>query len=101
MPAAGPSTQRAARAHCAGCQCLMKQRDRPGDSVRVNDIYVAGVASWLPPREPIGQGRYAPGVQDEYAWESASVAEAGETVVSMAVRAGQVGLGRSGGGPGG
>jgi 3-oxoacyl-[acyl-carrier-protein] synthase-3 len=64
--------------------------------VRVNDIYVAGVASWLPPREPIGQGRYAPGVQDEYAWESASVAEAGETVVSMAVRAGQLALARSG-----
>ncbi|MGE5827330.1 MAG: ketoacyl-ACP synthase III family protein [Micromonosporaceae bacterium] len=64
--------------------------------MRVNDIYVAGVASWLPPREPIGQGRYPPGVQDEYGWESASVAAADETVVGMAVRAGRLALTRSG-----
>ena len=64
--------------------------------MRFNDIYVAGMASWLPPREPIGQDRYAPGLQDEYAWESATVAADDETVVGMAVRAGQAALARSG-----
>jgi len=64
--------------------------------VRFNDIYLAGVASWLPPREPIGQDRYAPGLQDEYAWESATVAAEDETVVGMAVRAGKAALARSG-----
>ncbi|SFW72562.1 3-oxoacyl-[acyl-carrier-protein] synthase-3 [Amycolatopsis australiensis] len=64
--------------------------------MRVNDIYLAGVASWLPPREPIGEGRYAPGLQDEYAWESATVAGEDETVVGMAVRAGAAALTRSG-----
>ena len=68
--------------------------------MRYNDIYVAGVASWLPRREPIGQDRYAPGVQDEYAWESATVAEDDETVAAMAVRAGQLALERSGVDPG-
>lgn len=61
----------------------------------VNDIYLAGVASWLPKREPIGQGRYEPGLQDEYAWESATVADDDETVVGMAVRAGRLALDRS------
>jgi 3-oxoacyl-[acyl-carrier-protein] synthase-3 len=64
--------------------------------VRFNDIYLSGVASWLPPREPIGQGRYRPGTQDEYDWESATVAGDDETVVGMAVRAGQLALTRSG-----
>jgi 3-oxoacyl-[acyl-carrier-protein] synthase-3 len=65
--------------------------------VRFNDdIYLAGVASWLPPREPIGQGRYEPGEQDEHDWESASVAGDDETVVGMAVRAGRLALERSG-----
>ena len=64
--------------------------------MRVDDIHLAGVASWLPPREPIGQDRYAPGAQDEYAWESATVAAEDETVVGMAVRAGQAALTRSG-----
>jgi 3-oxoacyl-[acyl-carrier-protein] synthase III len=64
--------------------------------VRFNDIYVAGVASWLPPREPIGQDRYKPGQLEEYAWESACVADDDETVVGMAVKAGQLALDRSG-----
>ncbi|MGE5827329.1 MAG: ketoacyl-ACP synthase III family protein [Micromonosporaceae bacterium] len=64
--------------------------------MRFTDIYVAGVASWLPAREPIGQGRYAPGVQDEYGWESAAVADGNETVAGMAVRAGRLALTRSG-----
>lgn len=62
--------------------------------MRFNDIYVAGVASWLPPREPIGQGRYEPGEQEEYAYESASVAD--EMPPDMAVRAGRLALARSG-----
>lgn len=64
--------------------------------MRFNDIYIAGVASWLPPREPIGQGRYEPGVQDEHAYESASVAGPSETAPGMAIRAGQLALARSG-----
>jgi 3-oxoacyl-[acyl-carrier-protein] synthase III len=64
--------------------------------MRFNDIYVAGVASWLPPREPIGQGRYEPGVQDGPAYESASVAEGDETAPGMAIRAGRLALTRSG-----
>jgi 3-oxoacyl-[acyl-carrier-protein] synthase-3 len=64
--------------------------------VRFNDIYVAGVASWLPPREPIGQGRYEPGMQEVNDWESACVAGDDETVVDMAVRAGRLALTRSG-----
>jgi 3-oxoacyl-[acyl-carrier-protein] synthase-3 len=64
--------------------------------VRFNDIYLAGAASWLAPREPIGEGRYRPGQQDEYAWESACVADDDETVAGMAVRAGQLALDRSG-----
>lgn len=64
--------------------------------MRFNDIYVAGVASWLPPREPIGQGRYEPGVQDEHAYESVSVASTDETSPDMAVRAGRLALTRSG-----
>lgn len=62
--------------------------------MRFNDIYVAGVASWLPPREPIGQGRYEPGEQEEHAYESASVAD--EMPPDMAVRAGRLALTRSG-----
>ncbi|HEY0932399.1 MAG TPA: 3-oxoacyl-ACP synthase, partial [Trebonia sp.] len=64
--------------------------------MRFNDIYVAGAASWLPPREPIGQGRYEPELQEENAWESACVADEDETVVGMAVKAGQLALDRSG-----
>jgi 3-oxoacyl-[acyl-carrier-protein] synthase-3 len=64
--------------------------------VRFNDIYLSGVASWLPPREPIGQGRYEPGTQEEHDWESACVAGDDETVVGMAVRAGQLAMTRSG-----
>jgi 3-oxoacyl-[acyl-carrier-protein] synthase-3 len=64
--------------------------------MRYNDIYVAGVASWLPPREPIGQGRYEPGKQDEHAYESASVASGDEMPPHMAVRAGRLALTRSG-----
>lgn len=64
--------------------------------MRFNDIYVAGAASWLPPREPIGQDRYRPGQLEEYAWESACVADDDETVVGMAVKAGQLALDRSG-----
>ena len=62
--------------------------------MRFDDIYVAGVASWLPPREPIGQGRYEPGEQEKYAYESASVAD--EAPPDMAVRAGRLALTRSG-----
>src|SRR5215469_6650019 len=62
--------------------------------MRFNDIYVAGMASWLPAREPIGQGRYEPGEQEEHAYESASVAD--EMPHEMAVRAGQLALTRSG-----
>jgi 3-oxoacyl-[acyl-carrier-protein] synthase-3 len=64
--------------------------------VRSDDIYLAGAASWLPPREPIGQGRYEPGEQEAHDWESASVADDEETVAGMAVRAGQLALDRSG-----
>ena len=64
--------------------------------MRFNDIYVAGVASWLPPREPIGEGRYAPGEQEKYAYESASVASADDAPPDMAVRAGRLALTRSG-----
>ena len=64
--------------------------------MRFNDIYVAGVASWLPPREPIGQGRYEPGEQEEHAYESASVAGADDTPPGMAIRAGRLALTRSG-----
>ena len=67
--------------------------------MRFNDIYVAGVASSAPPREPIGQGRYEPGEQDEHAYESVSVASDNETVVGMAIRAGQLALTRSGADP--
>ncbi len=62
--------------------------------MRFDDIYVAGVASWLPPREPIGQGRYEPGEQDKFAYESASIAD--EAPPDMAVRAGRLALARSG-----
>jgi 3-oxoacyl-[acyl-carrier-protein] synthase-3 len=64
--------------------------------MRFDDLYVAGVASWLPPREPIGQGRYDPGEQDKHAYESASVAGADETAPGMAVRVGRLALTRSG-----
>jgi 3-oxoacyl-[acyl-carrier-protein] synthase III len=64
--------------------------------MRFNDIYVAGVASWLPPREPIGQGRYEPGVQEKHAYESASVASADDAPPEMAIRAGRLALTRSG-----
>lgn len=64
--------------------------------MRFNDLYVAGVASWLPPREPIGQGRYEPAEQDKHAYESASVAGADETAPGMAVRVGRIALTRSG-----
>jgi 3-oxoacyl-[acyl-carrier-protein] synthase III len=64
--------------------------------VRYNDIYVAGVASYLPPREPIGPDRYEPEEQAENAWESATVAGDDETVVGMAVRVGQQALDRAG-----
>src|ERR1700722_8883913 len=64
--------------------------------MRFNDIYVAGVASWVPPREPIGQGRYEPGEQDRYGYESASVAGADEMPPDMAIRAGRLALTRSG-----
>jgi 3-oxoacyl-[acyl-carrier-protein] synthase-3 len=64
--------------------------------MRFNDIYVAGVASWLPQREPIGQGRYEPGEQEEHAYESASVAGADDTPPGMAIRAGRLALTRSG-----
>jgi 3-oxoacyl-[acyl-carrier-protein] synthase-3 len=64
--------------------------------MRFNDIYVAGVASWLPPREPVGQGRYEPGEQDGPAYESASVASGDEMPPHMAVRAGRLALTRSG-----
>ena len=64
--------------------------------MRFHDLYVAGVASWLPPREPIGQGRYEPSQQDEHAYESASVAGADETAPGMAVRVGRIALTRSG-----
>jgi 3-oxoacyl-[acyl-carrier-protein] synthase-3 len=64
--------------------------------MRFNDIYVAGVASWLPPREPVGQGRYEPGEQDGPAYESASVASGDEMPPHMAVRAGRLALDRSG-----
>jgi 3-oxoacyl-[acyl-carrier-protein] synthase III len=62
--------------------------------MRFNDIYVAGVGSWIPPREPIGQGRYEPGEQDKWAYESASVSD--EMPPDMAVRAGRLALARSG-----
>lgn len=64
--------------------------------MRFNDIYLAGVASWLPPREPIGQGHYEPGVQDEHAYESVTVASADQTPPEMAIRAGRLALTRSG-----
>jgi 3-oxoacyl-[acyl-carrier-protein] synthase-3 len=64
--------------------------------MRYDDIYVAGVASWLPPREPIGQGRYEPGEQEEHGYESASVASGDEMPPHMAVRAGRLALTRSG-----
>ena len=64
--------------------------------MRFNDIYVAGVASWLPPREPVGQGRYEPGEQDMHAYESASVADDGDAPPYMAIRAGRLALTRSG-----
>ncbi|HEY1626048.1 MAG TPA: ketoacyl-ACP synthase III family protein [Streptosporangiaceae bacterium] len=64
--------------------------------MRFNDIYVAGVASWLPPREPIGQGRYKPGEQEPYAYESASVAGPDDAPPDMAIRAGRLALARSG-----
>jgi 3-oxoacyl-[acyl-carrier-protein] synthase III len=64
--------------------------------MRLNDIYVAGVASWLPPREPIGQGRYEPGDQELHAYESACVAGADDTAPDMAIRAGRLALTRSG-----
>jgi 3-oxoacyl-[acyl-carrier-protein] synthase III len=64
--------------------------------MRFNDIYVAGVASWLPAREPIGQGRYEPGVQEEHAYESICVAGADDSPPDMAVRAGRLALTRSG-----
>jgi 3-oxoacyl-[acyl-carrier-protein] synthase-3 len=62
--------------------------------MRFNDIYVAGVASWLPPREAIGQGRYKPGEQEQFAYESASVSD--EMPPDMAIRAGRLALARSG-----
>lgn len=64
--------------------------------MRFNDIYVAGVASSLPPREPIGQGRYQPGEQELHGYESACVAGADETAPDMAIRAGRLALARSG-----
>lgn len=64
--------------------------------MRFNDIYVAGVASWLPPREPVGQGRYEPGEQEAHAYESASVAGDDDAPPDMAIRAGRLALTRSG-----
>lgn len=68
--------------------------------MRFNDLYVAGVASWLPSREPIGQGRHEPDEQDEHAYESASVAGADETAPDMAIRVGRLAMTRSGIDPG-
>jgi 3-oxoacyl-[acyl-carrier-protein] synthase III len=68
--------------------------------MRYNDIYVAGAASYLPPPEPIDPGWYKPGQLEEYAWESACVAGDDETVVGMAVKAGQLALERAGTDPG-
>ncbi len=64
--------------------------------MRFNDIYVAGVASWLPPREPVGQGRYEPEEKVAAAYESASVAGADDAPPEMAIRAGRLALTRSG-----
>lgn len=64
--------------------------------MRYNDIYLAGAASWLAPREPVGQDRYEPGEQDEHAYESVSVAGPDQAPPDMAVRAGRLALARSG-----
>jgi 3-oxoacyl-[acyl-carrier-protein] synthase-3 len=64
--------------------------------MRFNDIYLAGVASWLPPREPVGQDRYEPGKGDSHGYESASVASGDDMPPHMAVRAGRLALTRSG-----
>lgn len=64
--------------------------------MRFSDMYVAGVASWLPPREPIGEGRYDPEEQAASAYESAAVAGGDDHPPVMATRAGRVALERSG-----
>jgi 3-oxoacyl-[acyl-carrier-protein] synthase III len=64
--------------------------------MRFNDIYLAGVASWLPPREPVGQDRYEPAERDAHAYESACVAGTDDAPPDMAVRAGRLALTRSG-----
>src|SRR5262249_34861897 len=66
----------------------------PGVFMRFNDIFVAGGASWLPPREPIGQDRDESRGQDGAGYESASIAD--EAPPDMAVRAGRLALARSG-----
>jgi 3-oxoacyl-[acyl-carrier-protein] synthase-3 len=64
--------------------------------MRFNDLYLAGVASWLPPREPIGSGCYQPEEQAEHAYESVAVAGADEPPPDMAIRVGRQALARSG-----
>ncbi len=64
--------------------------------MRFSDLYVAGVASWLPPRELIGEGRYDPEEQAAFAYESASSAGEDDAPPVMATRAGSLALERSG-----
>lgn len=65
--------------------------------MRFSDMYVAGVASWLPPREPIGEGRgYDPEEQAASAYESAAVAGEEDAPPLMATRAGSLAMARSG-----
>jgi 3-oxoacyl-[acyl-carrier-protein] synthase-3 len=60
-----------------------------------NDLYVAGVASWLPAREPLGPGRYEPEEQAEHGYDSVSVAGLDETPPDMAIRVGRQALARA------
>lgn len=63
--------------------------------MRYSDVYVAGVASWLPPREPVA-GRHDPEEEAASARESVAVAGPDDAPPVMATRAGSLALARSG-----
>ena len=71
--------------------------------MRLDDLFVAGIGSWLPPAvdvaEAIADGRYDP--EEEAANEYLSITVAGdEAPPDMAVRAGRQALARSAIAPG-
>jgi 3-oxoacyl-[acyl-carrier-protein] synthase-3 len=72
--------------------------------MRYSDVYVAGVANWLPPLRPvsaaISAGRYDAAEQAANRYESVAVAGPDDAPPDMAIRAARLALERSGTRPG-